>query len=231
MLDEELKENVMNDMACIFMVIVAHLSASALAQDSHWEAQAAVEAYYADNGLWDNCTGGEAKLVYWRRPDLGLAFCGGVSQWSVDGKTEAVSSDRWQSIASKGQYTSFGLSAIKRIVSDYGPSLCLEGGLRYMLYDSNLKLVEIDRVLSGAGQFTDIVTPYEFDCDDTYVARLSLGLEWPFGRDVRVCTSAGYQLDLDVSTASVTTLSNTWFSQDIDVSVFFLQLGVFISLR
>jgi len=202
---------------------------------AQWEVQGGFEALFPSDNFWDDAVGGEVKAVYWTTQQLGFAVCTGVSQWGVDGGRRQTGGTGalpiWQSLSGDGQYVPLGVSILTR---DNGSkqgelSLGFEAGLRVMFGDSDMTLTEITRIARAPGA-VDIPATYDVDLDDGLVARVAANLTCPVGPTASIFLSGGYQFDLDKGDASINTPLTT-FSEEVDLSAFFIEIGAAIPIN
>ena len=218
-------------------VVISLLALSLVAPArGQWEVQGGFEALFPSDDFWDEAVGGEVKAVYWTTPQLGFAVCTGVSQWGVDGgRTQAGGTGTlpiWQSLSGDGQYVPLGVSILMRDNGSRqgGLSLGFEAGLRVMFGDSDMTLTETTRIAAAPGA-VDVAQTYDVDLDDGLVARVAANLSCPVGSSVSIFLSGGYQFDVDKGDASMNDIGAIPFSEEVDLSAFFIQLGALIPLN
>ena len=200
-----------------------------------WEVQQAFDYFVPEDALWEQAFGGEVKVVYWQQPGLGLAFSGGLSQWESAGDQSALiltpNLERFQAWEGDIQYVPLGASLLFRAYytsRDLGEcQLTLEAGCRYMRCNSELELVETNRVKKDL-VFEQVVTNYAADCDDGIVGRLGASLAIQMSDQSSLFVAGGYQFDIDTGNVTVDSLGQ---STPLNLSAFYMQFGVAFFLK
>jgi len=216
----------------IFISLTSVFTASG--QASPWEIQGLAESYLPEEAVWNHAEGAEARLIGWARPEFGIAFSAGLSQWAPDGSTRQIPvtvGQRWHDIHGKAQYTSLGISALFRSPPQKnGMALAFEAGIRHLIYDADMALMETNRI---PGASVDRVDAYPLDLGNGVVARLAGTLAWPLGGKSTLRLTGGYQFDLDpseITLSQVTFSDGSHYRQTFDLSAYFLQFGIGIPL-
>jgi len=196
-----------------------------------WETVGTLDHFFPSADLWEGyALGGELKAVLWTTPRWGIGLTGGYTQWGVDDRATAVSNlvtDTWEGHAS---YIPLGASIFARLgASNPGKaSLTVEGGLRYMICDSQ---VELMRTTIIPGDAPDRES-FDLDCEDGIVARIGVGIRWPLGnkdRPLELLLAGGYQFDLDKGDVT----DDGWLGlrEEIELEAFYIETGLVIPIR
>lgn len=197
-----------------------------------WEIQGVYDYYSPQKSVWESqAHGGEFRLIYWwERSDLGLLFSAGYTQWNVREHALVQTDALTQTLGGRADYIPIGLSVIERKpLQGYRHfHTTFELGVRYLFCDSKMTVTEISN--RGAGPL-DVET-YPMGCEDGLVGRVAAGLEFSLTdsrNPLRIVGTVGYQFDIDRGRAS----ESEWvfYSEDIDLEAFYVQLGLAIPIR
>lgn len=227
----------MSSQKSAFFVFLGIICMAGFAWAGDWDVQAGAEFYFPSDSFWDSAYGGEAKLIYWEDWNVGLALAAGFTQWDVDGDLDPVvtvpgSYERFQSWQGDSQYIPLGVSLMSRhdirTRSSRQAKLMLEGGIRYMLANGSMDLVETERVWVNPGQYSETNTRYHVDDESGWVGRVGASLAWDLTEPLSVFLTGGYQFDLSKGQVSVPSLMK---HQEIDLAAFYLQLGLALELK
>ena len=199
---------------------------------AQWDVQVLPEVYLPNNGLLNKAVGSEVKLAYWQTPRWGLAFCTGVSNWTVDTTRDIMISipdtyERSRLWQGHIQYVPVGLSLLARSEAPQRTVL-LEAGIRRLIATSNIDLLETDHVWTGPGTFTDSTAFHPVDCPDGLVGRLGIGGIWALNDQLDCVVAGGYQIDMDRGNATVDSLS---VHKELDLTAVYFQLGFVLKLQ
>lgn len=209
----------MNKLAAVlvaFMFTLGYSYAEDLAEDTTSEEDLAEEksngqarelklgAEFVSPGfdVWDSGSGVEAKMIFWQDEKVGLAASIGYQGWDVTDEVggawltdEVVWLFRYDGDASM---IPLGLSGVYRHAFNEKTKLVAEGGIRYVIVNSDVQLQEV--VTDGSvavGRVTDI------DIDDGIVGFVGVDLEHALKSGLRLFAGLSAQFDLskgDVST-------------------------------
>lgn len=214
-------------------VLVGVMGIAALcagARAGEWETQGVLDHFFPSGDLWEGyALGGELKGVLWATPRWGIGLAAGYTQWDVDDRDTAISglvTDTWGGHAS---YIPLGASILARLGDGTSrATVTLEGGLRYMICDSQ---VEVTRTTIIPGDAPDRES-FDLDCDDGIVGRLGVGIRWRLNdaeRPMALYLACGYQFDLDKGDAT----EDSWLdlSEEIELEAFYVETGLVIPIR
>lgn len=170
-----------------------------------------------DDDTWDNAYGLEAKCIFWADPNFGIALSGGIEQWNV---TDDIYADPGYAIKADGDAVMIplGISALLRPLPSNSPfTLTLEGGLRYVVVNSDITITATDY---------EYIYEDEVDIDNGLIGLIGADLSIPIAPKASVGLGMGYQFDISKGDA-------TWVGINIgenELEGFYINLGLDIKL-
>lgn len=169
----------------------------------------------ADDEIWDDAYGGEARLMLWANENLGFALAAGYQQWSATknslGTVRLLGSGSADLIPIGGSVLFRGdLGAVA--------SFMAEAGARYVLVDADLPVYYARADIVG-GRFVITEGEDKLSLDDAIIGLLGIDLVF---KNLPVFVGAGYQFDIDKSEAK---LGIARFSREVELEGFFIRAG------
>ena len=176
--------------------------------------------------VWDNGYGVEAQYVVWMNKNFGVALAAGMSKWKTTDDTAAAVTDPYTITAAKldGDATFYPLggSLLYRLPLADKASLTLEGGVRYVIADSDV------RVRAAAFQSDYWGDVYMTDADQStvtfdnaFIGRIAADLDVSFSESTGLFLGVGY--DFDIGTGTVSGFDDDWGSYHL--AAFFARIG------
>ena len=149
---------------------------------------------------WDNGIGGELKYIYWANPNLGLALAGGAQQWKVskDVHTELLDSSTAVAVAYDGNamFYPVGVSVLCDLPLNNTISLSLEGGLRYVIASSDVKVAAAVGQINNTGAVGVSAGESNMTFDNGVIAKAAIDLNLKVNEETTVSIGAGYDFDI-----------------------------------
>ncbi|HNR93984.1 MAG TPA: hypothetical protein PKM67_02385 [Kiritimatiellia bacterium] len=153
---------------------------------------------------WDKGYGASARVIFWRTSELGLALSIGVQKWDVNDEMYTYSEYLGSGIGYgyagglEGDATMVpvGASGLYIIPVGKNASLTLEGGLRYVIMNSNVKYVEAEALADTYGNVLGASYSYDVDFDNGIVGIIGADFDIELSPGFRLFAGAGYQIDL-----------------------------------
>ena len=176
--------------------------------------------------VWDNGYGAEAQYVIWMDKNFGVALAAGISKWKTTDDTAAGVTDPYTITAAKldGDATFYPLggSLLYRLSIAEKATLTLEGGVRYVIADSDVHVRAAafqsdywgDVYIADADQST--VT-----FDNAFIGRVGADLDIGFSESAGLFLGVGY--DFDIGTGTVSGFNEDW--GDYHLAAFFARIG------
>ena len=184
------------------------------------DAELRVRPYYLFPGqddLWDYAAGIEAQYVLWMNRNVGLALAGGLAAWEVDDDV-IVEENLAAEIDGSALAVPLGGSVLVRPLPEGAPvDLTLEGGLRYVVVESDIDLAATDYYY---------IYEDEVDLENGVVGLLGAKLGFPVSDRAKLAVGMGYQFDIVKGDAE-------WFGVEIEESEmkgFYVNFGVNVKL-
>jgi hypothetical protein len=153
---------------------------------------------------WDKGYGASARVIFWQESGLGLALSIGAQKWDVNDETY-----------SSGEYLGYGIgygyaaglegdatmvplgaSGLYKIPVGQTANLTLEGGVRYVIVNSNVKFVEAEALVDAYGNAVTDSYSYDVDFDNGIVGLIGAEFDIELSKGFRLFAGAGYQFDL-----------------------------------
>jgi hypothetical protein len=153
---------------------------------------------------WDKGYGASARVIFWQESGLGLALSIGVQKWDVNDE-----------VYSYGEYLGYGIgygyaaglegdatmiplgaSGLYKIPVGQTATLTLEGGIRYVIVNSNVKFVEAEALADSYGYSINDSYSYDVDYDNGIVGLIGAEFDVELSKGFRLFAGAGYQFDL-----------------------------------
>ena len=173
---------------------------------------------------YDSGVGAEAQIQFWRSPHIGFALAGGIAEWDINDQTSVVS-DGFLAIqlTLDGSVTliPIGASLLFRPTATGNLNLVLEGGLRYVIVDSDAEAT----VAGPSSQGGVLSVSEDIEIDDAVVALFAATLEAQVSSGVKLLASAGYQFDVGGG-------DSEWMGEDIgenELEAAFIRAGISVS--
>ena len=184
------------------------------------DAEFQLRPYYLIPGqddYWDYALGVEARYVFWTNPNMGIALAGGLATWKAN---DDVFFEEGLAAQLDGSALAIplGVSVLLRPMPADAPfELTLEGGLRYVVVNSNVDLAATDFYYYAED---------ELDIENSVVGILGAELGFPLSDAMGLSFGVGYQFDISEGDVE-------WFGIDIEefeMKGFYFNFGVNISL-
>ena len=153
---------------------------------------------------WDKGFGATARLAFWQNSTLGYALVIGAQKWDVNDE-----------IYSGGQYMGYGIgygyavglegdatmiplgaSGLYNINISPTTSLTLEGGLRYVIINSNVKYIQAEALVDSYGNRRTSSRSYDLEYDNGILGVINAYFNMEISKGFRLFAGGGYQFDL-----------------------------------
>lgn len=153
---------------------------------------------------WDKGYGASARLIFWQEVGLGLALSIGAQKWDVNDE-----------IYTYGEYLGYGIgygyaaglegdatmvplgaSGLYKIPFGKTVNLTLEGGIRYVIINSNVKFVKAEALVDRYGNAYVESDSYDVDFGNGIVGVIGAELDFELTKGFRLFAGGGYQFDL-----------------------------------
>lgn len=225
----------------VMTTVLLGMASLCVGADGPWEIQGAIDVALPTNNLWEDSLGVELKGIYWwgemGSAKMGAALSLGSTQWNVntgnmEDTRDGAGDGRTRVLKGDAHYVPLGISLVSRSALPRCENLTLnlEGGLRYMISQSGMDLIQKTYV-SGVLQET-VMT--EFDNDDALVGRVGAALTWDVQSDQcpgLVYLAAGYQFDVQTGNGVASHPTAVDYRKDIELDGVFLQIGLAIPIQ
>ena len=184
------------------------------------DAELRLRPYYLIPGqddYWDYALGVDARYVFWTNPNMGIALSGGWAIWKAN---DDVFFEDGLSAKLDGSALVIPLGAsvlLRPMPADTPFELTLEGGLRYVVVDSNVDLAATDFYYYAED---------ELDIENSVVGILGAELGFPLSDGMGLSFGFGYQFDISKGDVE-------WFGVDIEefeMEGFYFNFGLNIGL-
>lgn len=169
------------------------------------ELEVSGEALFSQGDDWDNGYGVSSRAIFWNESGLGVALSIGVQKWGLNDQTTSDSEDFGygytydfvQKISGDATMIPLGVSGLYEIPVNQIVNFTLEGGIRYVIVDSNIKYDETFTYTDGywGGSYSDSDS-YDVDIDNGVVGVLGAKFDVEVSEGFRVFAGAGYQFDM-----------------------------------
>lgn len=166
--------------------------------------------------FWDKAYGAEAKLIYWVNKNVGVALAAGAQKWTVneDLRTFAAEDmgDGYEFLYGEmlegdalmfplGGSVMFQYEVLKKL------NLSVEGGLRYVLINSDAKLTAIGVIIDSWYDDAIVdyaVNSYDLDFENEFIGLVAADISYAVYKNISLFVGGGFQFDI---TRSKPTLS------------------------
>ena len=184
------------------------------------DAELRLRPYYLIPGqddYWDYALGVDARYVFWTNPNMGIALSGGLATWKAN---DDVFFEEGLAAQLDGSALVMPLGAsvlIRPMPADAQFDLTLEGGLRYVVVDSNVDLAATDFYYYAED---------ELDIENSVVGILGAELGFPLSDGMGLSFGFGYQFDISKGDVD-------WFGvaiEEFEMKGLYFNFGVNISL-
>jgi hypothetical protein len=153
---------------------------------------------------WDKGVGATARLVFWQNSTLGYALVIGAQKWDVNDEIYSGGQYLGSGIAYgyamglDGDATMFPLGVSGMYNIPFGPttSLTLEGGLRYVIINSNVKFIEAEVLGDSYGNRLTDARSYDVEYDNGILGVINAYFNMDISKGFRLFAGVGYQFDL-----------------------------------
>jgi len=153
---------------------------------------------------WDIGYGASAQMIFWSETGLGFALSAGAQKWDVNDDVTSYGLDLGGGIGygyaagleGDAMMIPLGASVLYRIALGQTASLTLEGGLRYVIVNSNVEFVQAEALADIYGNYITSSEAYEIDIDNGIVGVVGADFEMEVSPGFRLFAGAGYQFDV-----------------------------------
>lgn len=172
---------------------------------------------------YDSGFGAEAQIRFWQNQSVGFALAGGLANWDIN-EQEAVVSDGFVAVGVSMEgsvlLVPIGGSILFRPTLADNLSLILEGGLRYVVVESDAQATIAAANALGAvvGGTADI------EIDNGIVGLIAANVEAELSPGFSLLGGIGYQFDIAKGDAK-------WMGEDLgdnELKAFFIRAGIAI---
>lgn len=123
---------------------------------------------------WDKGIGATARLTLWQNSSVGYAFVIGAQKWDVNdeiysgGQSLGYGIGYGYAFGLEGDATMvpIGLSGMYNITFSPTTSLILEGGIRYVIINSNVKYIQAEALVDSYGNRRTASRSYDLEYDN-----------------------------------------------------------------
>jgi hypothetical protein len=184
------------------------------------DAELRLRPYYLlpeQDDYWDHVLGIDARYVFWTNPNMGIALSGGWAIWKAN---DDVFFEDGLAAQLDGSALVMPLGAsvlIRPMPADAQFDLTLEGGLRYVVVDSNVDLAATDFYYYAED---------ELDIENGVVGVIGAEFGFPLSDAMGLSFGFGYQFDISEGDVE-------WFGVDIEefeMEGFYFNFGLNIGL-
>jgi len=175
----------------------------------------------SDDDTYDSGVGVEAQARFWQNKNIGFGISAGLSNWQVKDSTMHYSDSTLNmDIDTDGSVTMLpvGGSVLARIFPHENLTLLFEGGLRYVIVESNADI----SVEGIDNQGTYIKVKEEADIDNGIVGLASISAKSPLSKTANLSGTLGYQFD--IHKGDVKWLGEKMFDHELES--FFVSVGL-----
>ncbi len=153
---------------------------------------------------WDKGFGAFAQIVFWQESGLGIALSIGTQSWDVNDDVYFFGEDLGYGIGYgyaaglEGDATMIplGASGLYKISLGQAANLTLEGGIKYVVVNSDVKFVEAEALADSYGYSISDSYSYDVDIDNGIVGVVGAEFDVELSKGFRLFAGAGYQFDL-----------------------------------
>jgi len=180
-----------------------------------------LQYFLPDYEDYDFGFGVEGQYRCWKNQNLGFSLAGGVSSWEVDDLGASVYGGPAVGVSSRDgsvDLVPIGGSILYRPTLGDNISVILEGGLRYVIVDSDVKVGTT--ALSALGDV--MVTSEKVDIDDGVVGLIAASLESELSPGLTLFGGIGYQFDISKGDAK---MAGENLGKN-ELKSFFLRVGI-----
>ncbi|MGI5869375.1 MAG: hypothetical protein ACOX9C_08035 [Kiritimatiellia bacterium] len=170
---------------------------------------------------YDSGFGAEIQIRFWSCPNLGFALAGGVASWEVneqEGVADYGSSAFAASIEGDVTLVPIGGSILYRAALADNLNLVLEGGLRYVIVESDATMTfALTEAYGGV-----VGGSADMKIDNGFVGLVAANLEAELSPGVSLLGGVGYQFDITKGDVE-------WMGEDFgenELKAFFIRAGL-----
>jgi len=186
------------------MVTVGMLAAGLLDAAATTQLKIGGEGVIPGDDSWDIGYGASAQVIFWTETGLGFGLYAGAQMWDVTDDVVVYGEDLGggvgyaQGLGLDGEAIMIpvGASALYKIALGETASLTLEGGVRYVIVNSNVELIYAEAFADAYGNYIAAAESYEIDFDDGIVGVVGADFELALSEGFYLFAGAGYQFDV-----------------------------------
>lgn len=174
-----------------------------------------------DDDTYDSGFGAEGQIRFWENANVGFALAGGIASWDIN-EQEIVESDGFTAIGASIEgsilMVPIGGSILVRSMLADNLSLTLEGGLRYVIVESDAQMEFA--VANARGVF--VGGSADIEIDNGIIGLVAANIEAELSPGVSLLCGFGYQFDIAKGDAK-------WMGEDLEeneLKAFFLRAGI-----
>jgi len=153
---------------------------------------------------WDKGVGATARLSFWQNSALGYALVIGAQKWDVNDEIYSSGGSLGYGIGYgyaaglEGDATMvpLGVSGMYKVPFSPMTSLNLEGGLRYVIINSNVKFIQAGVLGDSYGNRLTAVRSYDVEYENGIVGVINAYFNMEISKGFRLFAGVGYQFDL-----------------------------------
>jgi len=217
------------------MVTVGMLAAGLLDAAAYTQLKFGGEGVIPGDDSWDIGYGASAQVIFWTDSGLGLALSAGAQIWDVNDDVTGYVEDVGGGFVAKYRegfegdavMLPLGASGLYRIALGETTSLILEGGLRYVIVNSNVKFVEAFEVDDATGNALVEAMSYDIDLDNGVVGLVGGDFEVALSESFNLFAGAGYQFDVLKGDISVVGIDS---DVENELKAFYARAGISLDI-
>jgi len=178
---------------------------------------------------WDNGIGGELQLIQWANPNVGIAIAGGCEQWKTSKSNFDFmnsSTDDATGLNGDSMFYPVGASVLGRLEFTDSLSLSLEGGLRYVIANSDVTASVGTGQANKAGTTGIVMRGSKLTLDNGVIGKAAADLNFKMSEEATLSIGAGY--DFDISKGDVHGLGQNLGTYSLEG--FFVRVGLSIRI-
>lgn len=179
---------------------------------------------------WDKAIGAEIKAIFWQSNDFGFALAAGLQQWTPNDEMYSYGATLRGGIGYgyAGQLDGdatmipIGASALWRINLREKATLVLEGGLRYVIVNSDVKL-KYAEALAGPRGIVVYSDEKKNEIDDGIVGIIAANIQFKLSDKVDGFVGVGAQFDISKGGQ---TIGGRDIDRDNELKGVFIRAGI-----